>query len=136
MSVQAEAKPNVDSIMNDPGFVNAFKMLLWKDFKQQTVRRPVSTCCRILLPVAFILLLGLIRVSYDTLEYDDTIYNPFKNSFASVQTNRDVWPLNSIASINDMYTAESTDELLFYYSIKKELTCFENLIDDAPTLPA
>ena len=137
MSAQTQVSPkNADSIMNDPTFVNSFQMLLWKDFKQQTIRRPISTCCRIFLPVAFILLLGLIRVQYDTQEFSDTIYNPFSNNFKSTQTNADTWPITSVPSLNNIFTSANLTELGINYNIRKELTCFKNLIEDAPTLPA
>ena len=43
------------------GFGRAMKWLIFKNFKQQCIRRPMAVACKLLCPMICVALLGLIR---------------------------------------------------------------------------
>ena len=90
------------------GFVNALKWLIYKNFKQQFLRRPLSLAFKLLCPALCVIILGLIRLNFT--ESSSFIYYP-------TQTN-DVTPLN-IQSQDWIDKAicfyKSSDEKVFYF---------------------
>ena len=108
-----------DALIDDPNFKNSFRMLLWKDYKQQTIRRPISTGCRMLLPVLFIALLGLIRGLYDVTTFSDGIWDINEQDWYTAQRGSDEYYSDPIPSLSsDVYSG-------LYW--KEELLCKEDI---------
>ena len=70
----------------DVGFGTALKWLIYKNFKQQFLRRPCALACKLLCPAICVIIIGLIREGFDASS--PSTYYP-----TSIYTN-DVTPSN------------------------------------------
>ena len=53
---------NFKSYTADVSFVTKVRLLLWKNFKIQMLRRPISCCCKACIPILIMMIMGLITL--------------------------------------------------------------------------
>ena len=102
----------------DVSFGTALKWLIYKNFKQQFLRRPCALACKLLLPAICIILLGVIR-GFFKAESPYVVYPSYSYTTAVEQYSLqpEYWIDDAICN-NDYYG--SYQEVRVFYTYNKQ----------------
>ena len=98
----------------DVGFITALKWLIYKNFKQQFLRRPCALACKLLFPAICIIFLGVIR----GISKAESSYIVFSNGYNDAVTYAKIQPENWIDSAicyNDYIDGEESKQIRVFY---------------------
>ena len=116
------SKSTDDIELRDPSFVNSFRWLVWKNFRQSVIRRPCSFLIRIFLPSLFMLILFGLRETYDIDKYIPAVFD------TNTADDYGGYLLSSDLSEYGVWFAEQPS--LNHSTFIEDLICFEHEEDD------